>query len=946
MARRKRSVAHKGSVDHLAHRTNTNPAAASSLPTSHTFQTRFKRIFNNKQEQHQEQPLSRRHSSKKYTADDLDDELRPTSPASNHYHHHFHHHHFSRSNSDASSASSFSNRPHSRFLDLPPQPTEVASGSAAAAAASAAAAQRYHNHYNQHARLPAQHTHLPARNETALARYPASAPARSPSRRYHHQPSGTPSGPQLARNTSSKHNQSHHHRQRSQLSRQPSTSSLFHQQMMPHRYNSIHSNIAARMASLESMASTGSFVPPPAAVRLKRSASIASVHGLAPIKNFFLRLFKRRTAGVITTTSSRKRRRPFRRALALKLPPQYKIFRQKRQQTSMRGQISQPLSVTRHSGMDKTGQGEVLSIKSRYSIKVPRKSSQRKRQSMGGTHEVQLQDRLNRLQAELDEAKHMQRNESKRSSSARNDSILSMDSSLMDDALMRRMSLSSANHQFRPAANASVMRKVSATDFESGVKIEDALALVDYLRQAIAERIVLRQRIRTLEKQEHAEWQRLNSVEEEESITGKTETVSSFSSIPPSPAVRIVENFKPVHARGYSQATTMTTRKVSSASSYYSARDNHENGYGYGTWQGDVFYDANGDSVTVTPIQSRRNSQSKHQEKSHKRTASSIRRALRPERMADKYNALLVLGGGASNTRKELPPLPIEEEPSPKEDAVPALPQQNDNAWVRSNSPALSSSTASSRPRPLPPTPERKTASKESMSSKNSNLGKQSVTRTGVSGLLQQQRKMSDKILADMVQEMEELQARSMLLSDMAKSQKSPTTESIPSNENGSLFLPSSDEETTTDLGFKSGTYSTSSSSSDLSPARELRKQLSLNTDKKSNHYLLENNSAQTPNGNTRAVSHGGVRMTPPKMRNARSTVVPLPSVPRKVSTAESIAAGANVNLSRGKVNRRRPPSTSLRRQSDASDASSNSEEETLSTGNGILGSTWVSATQ
>lgn len=983
MARRKRCVLPEGSIEHLAQRSNSirSRASSSSLPSSPTLQIRFKRIFNGYNSSSNGSPASYIRGAKKQrrrpppviveSRDFQPAPVRLVTPterpnsvnsSTNHYHHHFHHHHYSRSNSDASSASSYSTRPRSRFVAIPPQPTEVALEAAAASAVASHHSQhsRSRSHRSRHSDMAPDpgngHSASVARSETVLI-HPASAPAAAPATlpAHHLQP---PSETHVDTTHPVRHQSRKSQAPDAQaLSRQPS--SLFHQQLSQRRPSTSRMpHTASRMASLESISQLGA-----PSIRIKRNGSVASIRR-SPIRNFFFRLFRRRRRVVTRSHHS------FCRTLALKLPGsdgrfrQYKVksvqlFRTKK--PPVRGKISQPLNVTKHTGMDNKGTGEVLSIRSRPSRRAPPHRGSSATRYTGytdafnnleydyrtehGPHE--LQGRLDRLQRELDETRELKRQLSTRSRNSsslpsRTNSVMSGDSSTMDyPGVRRRMSISSANHQFRPPSQ----RRIAAMDEEAGTNVEEALVLVEYLRHAIAQRIVLRQKLRSIEHQEQREWQQLHSVEEE-SITGETETVSSFNTISTSSA-RVTE-YQPATSRKQSLAS----RKVSSASSYHSASE-----FVGGTWHGDVFYDTNGESISITPISSRCNSRSGYagiEPTTHKRTASSVRRALRPERMADKYTALM----GPENGKK-IPPLPIEEvaelslpKPSKVSAGTPnrvAVEQRMPNR--QSSKSDRSSSSSKPSPRPLPPTPQRRNVSAPlapSIESRESNKSKTSV-RINIPRLLLEQRKMSDTILADMVQEMEELQARSMLLSDIAKSQRNTSGESRSAPDDDSLLIPSSDEDEERIRKYQSAS---DTSSSDLSLAHGLKKQISTNSDLRRNsaHYVLDSTHGEPA---VRAASHSSLstgaalRLTPPKTRGT-ATTIPLPTVPRKISTAESIAAAAAVNLSRGKINRRRLRSSadnSLKPSS--SDASS--EEDVLGealiagAGNvGVLGTSWV----
>lgn len=532
---------------------------------------------------------------------------------------------------------------------------------------------------------------------------------------------------------------------------------------------------------------------------LRKSPSMASLRH-SPIRNFFIRLFRRRRLPRFRTTFRRR------------------LHRAPKQQPPIRAQISQPLNVVKHAGLTQTTNGEVLSIRSRQSLVVRRSPSSSystlPSQYSYRTREIdELDRRLDCLQRDLDETRMLNRRLSSKSrrSTRRSTNSTSVGSSILDRHVY------TPNRPSRQRSTGPSRSTTVHTIREDDANVEEALAFVGswsaYLRRAIAVRIVLRQQVRTLEQQEQAAWQRLNAVaEQDESVTGDTETVSSFgtnASTAHKPQVDLDDSS--IESSLYSTAEE-------------SVRDN--------------VYWSNSDAISLTPVSSSTPAPPHH----HKRTASSVRRMLRPEVMANKYSALV---GSTHPTKLSSP------HPSASRESLSA--PDKEAAWIRSVSASAPPSSASES------SGHRSTAS----------------LRAGIPKLLQQQRKMSDKILADMVQEMEELQARSMLLSGMAKLHLQDSGAAL-----GMLSVSASESEMSV-----SDAASVSSGSSMPGvlrprPAAAASASASSLQKKKSHHYVL-------------ASSESVGKLAPDE-------------VPRKVSGA---SAAAGITLARGKLNRRRPRS-------------------------------------
>lgn len=637
----------------------------------------------------------------------------------------------------------------------------------------------YHHHYHHHhysrtnssastyssfSNRPAMYRQYPQPTEVATASAVASATA-------------------TRQNSTRRSHRSHSHRSHSHASRET-----------PHYPRPM------RTPSLEAMSQIR--VP---SMTLRKSPSMVSLKQ-SPIRNFFIRLFRRRRLPRFRATIRRR------------------LHRGPKQQP-IRAQISQPLNVVKHAGLSQSANGEVLSIRSRQSLvrrspsasysTLPSKYSYR-------TREIDdLDRRLDCLQRDLDETRMLNR---RLSSKSRRSTRASANSTSVGSSILDRH-VYTPNRPSRQRSTGPSRSNTVHTIREDDANVEEALAFVGswsaYLRRAIAVRIVLRQQVHTLEQQEQAAWQRLNAVaEEDESITGDTETVSSFGTTSTAHKVQADLGESSIESSLYSTAEE-------------SAREN--------------VYWSNSDAISLTPVSTPTPPLHKH-----KRTASSVRRMLRPEVMANKYSALV----GSNQQPAEI----ASPHSSSSRESFSA--PGKESAWMRS--------VSASVPRPLPPAPPQRTASAPSSPSDSSGRRSTSSLRAGIPKLLQQQRYMSDKILADMVQEMEELQARSMLLSGMAK---------LHLQDSGALgMLSASGSES--EMSVSDAASVSSGSSMPGVPRPRPSAKASASSLQKKGHYML-----------------------------APSDSVGKPAqdeVPRKVSGA---SAAAGITLARGKLNRRRPRS-------------------------------------
>lgn len=624
---------------------------------------------------------------------------------------------------------------------------------------------------------------------------------------------------------------------KSQGSAAPSrTSSMFSQH---------HRDIpASALASIENLSQANyTYV-----TNISRSASVRP----SSIRRFFFRFFKFRFKRKRSSTEQR-------RGIFFNRPRRLRLFRHRTIQSAPRVQISQPLSVTKHQGIKNTGKGEVLSIQRNLTKIYNRRPSSAKSTSStlsknsnafktfdhDYSNEIRrmpinngdLDEKLDRIQRDLDEARLLKRRLSSKNSvtasraSSRSSFYFKPKTYDEDTNIMRRGSLRSSGHMIKPPS----LRCVSEMDYDAlyeSERVDEALAFVNswslYLRQIIAVRVSARQ---------IEEAQRLKSVVEEDSLySGDTETVSSFNSRP------LVKDKE-------------------------------------------LFYDNNGDAISITPVSSRPPSASIYSDiesRPQQRTSSFVRRALQEDRMAKKYSALITAASSSKENYnsgdnkfkgRELPPLPVSSEESDSSAISYAKPGK-ESLWMNSRSSMRSSSSTYSgsrgQPRPLPPTPTQRKRVVSMPVHSCASMVPTPLQTTHIfrhSEALQQQRRMSEMILEDMYQEMEELQARSVALSDLAKSH-------IVHNSQRESGVSSSDSE-----------YSLiPRQKSEVVPV--------------AHHYVLDGSHSVPPYPSAERImtAHETSKWDEASSVNNNK-------VPRKISSASI------TGLSRGKQNRRRPRS-------------------------------------
>lgn len=402
-----------------------------------------------------------------------------------------------------------------------------------------------------------------------------------------------------------------------------------------------------------------------------------------------------------------------------------------------------------------------------------------------------------------------------------------------------------------------------------------------------------------------------------------------------------------------SQRPSLKQQGLSSKSSSFRYSTDENLVYG----DGNAYFDYNGDEISITPVSTRQyHASAPLSDVTNVRKASSIRKAIREGRLHHKYSALMnksnvqnrhfsasaVVSPKFLKSQQNLRPSSSNSNSS--QTSLRSLGKPGaESMWMRSSSSSGQSSNHKSRP--LPPLPgqnkrvvsepmatsgtsERNSyASSQSYSSGTNDEGTKSNRSNVLPQLLRDQRNMSEKLLADMVQEMEELQARSELLSDMAKNQADAT-----------------DSESQGNKAYQTPVISEGSNSEfSVSPVTKPKGIPAANPD----HYVLDSPSEPSfqPTAAFSAsnapvfesdpqTAHSLHRLgSVPQMQAARlgdlsggssSSMVDERRIPRKISKAESIAASASVNLSRGGQNRRRPRSETSSRRSSLQSRSSN----------------------
>lgn len=264
------------------------------------------------------------------------------------------------------------------------------------------------------------------------------------------------------------------------------------------------------------------------------------------------------------------------RKKSMALKSQLKSKKKLRQQL-----ISEPITVIKRPGLNETGNNEKLSIKSKRSssilrVRIPEDSPLRQggssasnssrfgsaRSSTQTSYDT-VDSRINQLQRELDNTRRMRKHLSNASentwrtcnSSAsttssillyhqnsllRNKSFISLTSQVLSthedhpevitrsDLLTRKSLRYNLGHMTHPPSKNRILRMDEEIN-ENPDKVDDDLEFVnswsEYLRRAIAVRVVLQKELKQNDQGEETEWQQqaLNSVEEDEE-----ETVSSY----------------------------------------------------------------------------------------------------------------------------------------------------------------------------------------------------------------------------------------------------------------------------------------------------------------------------------------------------------------------------------------------------------------------------------
>lgn len=1084
MGRRKRTRMPKGrGSTSSVYSSASSSSSSSSLPRSPRVEIRFKRLLTERNRKSKAKKRGKPQLLNVKTLDNISETSLGRSNSINsasHYHEHYHHHHYhvdrQPHSGAASSSSSFSNRPADYDASInfqhPIRTQSTMSGDSQdpttfyyvrSPRTPSVSSRSKHNMpqrqdtvvHNPRAILRQSSLHQSRTSQSQPYMY--QPPARTKTIRTRDLPNATDSSRPIR--TASRSNTSQYYNNTHKIPRRP-----------------VHT--AASLENLNNM----EFGSP--TLMIKRKQSIASIRG-SRIRRFFLRIFRRRSRVKFHYNKAQLQRN-----MSISVPTNDGIYKQYQVKSlqllglrpkprtnslirrPVRGQISQPLQVTKHSGLDNTGHGEVLSIRNRQpngqtgaivitgshlgndtQVRAPSIHS-----SLSGNDYDTIDERLERLQQDLDETRKMKRRISSRKTSGstsslqrrssrysltREKSFISLTSVVLPTLedhpdiirrsdLFKRKSLKyGLGHAQVPLSNRRISRMDEETVNEPA-KVDEALAFVttwsEYLRRAIAVRIVLRQEVRQLETQEEMEWQQLNDVQEEDEVAsynGGTDSVSSYTTnssdsgdseirkTPPDLNTAGAPTFRGGQVKTTSRGPGSRTSGMSSSGSTGiagSVRRNipargpvhktSQDSSAYSTAdenlvQGDIYYDRSGDVISITPISSttppfiNTTIYADVENRTHRRTASSIRRALRQGQMHERYAALMGESDSVTSPRaaesspifqeKQLPALPLSQEQSTfrrnsqnsnisKASLGSFSKPGRESVWMRSSS-SSGKSSVHSEPRPLPPVPNRsnmrvfsepvrgtavddsdyspthqegfsssQSASPSGKSSSDSALARDTKL-AGIPKLLQQQRNMSDKILAEMVQEMEELQARSMVLSDIAKNHRDVQGDS-PDDE---YHTPTASEGSSSELS--------------ISPVHNLKNVPFPATSRPTSHYYVlgssqlastsANSAAGVKSSSSSSVIRGTSNVTVTGQsysnlissnsnRNLHLEGVPRlhtgsdlsggssssvheeyqRTIPRKISRAESIAAAAQVNLSRGKHNRRRPRSQASSRRS------------------------------
>lgn len=322
-------------------------------------------------------------------------------------------------------------------------------------------------------------------------------------------------------------------------------------------------------------------------------------------------------------------------------------------------------------------------------------------------------------------------------------------------------------------------RNSKKMDKETDLQVNEALAFVDtwssYLRRAVAVRVVLRQEIHSMEEQEEEEWrnsqqQRTSySSSDNDSLYSSASTMTSAtsaSSLVSSPTTRSPSPSSEIPSRASSQLAKGDYNNHH-RSEFYREIDFTDT---------DESLDVN--SLAQAPTPSSQQRLSAYSPDKLKRL-SEIRQSLDQRDIEKKYSSLI----RPQSVQSEITPLAGSSD-SQWSTITPQRRSMSDLPNYRSSSDSLTSimrpgkesvwlkPKATKAVRPLPTVPGGRTDSRISSVPEKMRPVSSAAIPDYTAPVLHEQRSMSDKILKDMYQELEELQHRSAQLSDLVKNKR------------------------------------------------------------------------------------------------------------------------------------------------------------------------------
>lgn len=515
--------------------------------------------------------------------------------------------------------------------------------------------------------------------------------------------------------------------------------------------------------------------------------------------------------------------------------PRVRSTKKPRPNSLGKNQISMPLKVTKHKGIGNIGHGEVLSIKSKRSAASlrPRNSTRHPRpvafQKNLETSEDSpiasldtIDKRLDRIQRDLDETKQMKRRYSSRTSKRSHtplDSIkMSRSSSTATSTISERSFISLTSAIQHPELNPDVLikrsdlykknpkkynqphmtrapstRRISRMDLDaSDQNIEQALKFVntwsEYLRRAIAVRVVLRKESEQpiQEEEEEDGWQVKNRDDsdadgnDQRSISSYSSRASSSKEIPDIPrryhihtASQVSDHNSPdLQHQRFSQYSKVSPSQQQRYSQYDTQFQRHQSQSSLSSYR-----------PTSRPSPSQPGMVRKVSDVSeHLRSASSIRMELVRGQTSAKYATLMSPPTGA------ILPVTREEAATPARETQPEIVAED--GWKLRE---MSSSDDSPSHNMAPPSPEQLPAADVATTITTTSINippSQGISDLTTSGPVQNQAyNMTDKLLKDMVQEMETMQNRSQNPRDSGSSgwglpSNPPPSQTQPSRSN------------------------------------------------------------------------------------------------------------------------------------------------------------------